>query len=60
MNKDEIQAEFDNFFDFQTPDKLTVTSVSARLFAEHIADIVTSRMGEKMHKAFMALYSTEE
>jgi len=51
MNKDEIQTEFDRFFDFQTPDKLNVTSVSAKLFAEHIADIVATRInGALQHR----------
>lgn len=37
MTRDEIAKEFDQFFEFDTEDRSTVTSTSARLFAEHIA-----------------------
>lgn len=37
MNRDDITKEFDRFFEFDTDDRNTVTSTSARLFAEHIA-----------------------
>lgn len=37
MNRDDIAKEFDRFFEFDTDDRSTVTSTSARLFAEHIA-----------------------
>lgn len=40
MTRDElrkiIDEEFDNFFEFSTEDKSSVTSVSCKLFAEHI------------------------
>lgn len=34
MNRADIEAEFDRFFEFETDDRRTVTSVSCRLFAE--------------------------
>lgn len=37
MTRDDIAKEFDRFFEFDTDDRSTVTSTSARLFAEHIA-----------------------
>lgn len=39
MNRDDIAKEFDRFFEFDTDDRSTVTSTSARLFAEHIARV---------------------
>ena len=32
-----IEREFNQFFEFDSEDRRTVTSVSCRLFAEHIA-----------------------
>lgn len=46
MTRDEIDQEFDRFFEFPSRDRGTVTSVSARLFARHIAEIVAGRMAE--------------
>ena len=38
MSRDHIQDEFDKFFEFDGPaNKTSVTSVSCRLFADHIA-----------------------
>ena len=38
MTRDDIQDEFDHFFEFDDPaNKSSVTSVSCRLFADHIA-----------------------
>lgn len=34
MNREDIQREFDRFFEFDTADRRIVTSVSCRLFAE--------------------------
>ena len=39
MTRDEIDQEFDRFFEFPSRDRGTVTSVSARLFARHIAEV---------------------
>lgn len=39
MNLADIENEFDVFFESQTDSRLTVTSASARLFAEHIMKI---------------------
>ena len=41
MTKDDIQQAFDQFFEFpEGSDKLTVTSVSAKLFAEYCVEQV--------------------
>lgn len=38
MSRDDIQDEFDRFFEFDDPsNKTVVTSVSCRLFADHVA-----------------------
>lgn len=37
MDKKYLNDEFDRFFEFTTEDKSRVSSVSAKLFAEHIA-----------------------
>lgn len=38
MSRDDIQDEFDMFFEFDDPaNKTFVTSVSCRLFADHVA-----------------------
>jgi hypothetical protein len=38
MTRDDIQAEFDRFFEFDDKaNKSVVTSVSCRLFADHVA-----------------------
>ena len=37
MDKQYLNDEFNRFFDFPTEDKSQVSSVSAKLFAEHIA-----------------------
>jgi hypothetical protein len=37
LDKDYIASEFDRFFEFTTEDRSTVSSVSAKLFALHIA-----------------------
>jgi hypothetical protein len=38
MSRDDIQDEFDKFFEFDDPaNKTVVTSVSCRLFADHVA-----------------------
>ena len=37
MDKKYLNDEFDHFFDCTTEDKSQVSSVSAKLFAEHIA-----------------------
>jgi len=43
MNRTEIKFEFDKFFDFPSKDQSSVTSVSALLFAEHIAQLERSK-----------------
>lgn len=42
MTRDEIQKEFDKFFEFPGDDRSQVTSVSCRLFAELIARLETA------------------
>jgi hypothetical protein len=37
MTRDEIAEKFEEFFDFPTADRGSVTSTSCKLFAEHIA-----------------------
>lgn len=39
MDMERIEKEFDNFFEFNSDNKSMVTSFSAKLFAQHIADI---------------------
>ena len=43
MTREEMQAEFDKFFEFPGDDRSQVTSVSCRLFAEHIARLTEGR-----------------
>lgn len=43
-----IQKEFDRFFEFPTDKKDTVSSVSCRLFAFHIAEIVDNKNKSKI------------
>ena len=43
MTREEIQAEFDAFFEFPGKDRGHVTSVSCRLFAERIAEMERSK-----------------
>lgn len=44
MTRDElrkiIDEEFNNFFAFETEDRSNVTSVSCKLFSEHIYDVL--------------------
>jgi hypothetical protein len=47
MTKSEIEKEFNTFFEFDTEDRSTVTSVSAKLFAEHIAKLCEKREAEE-------------
>lgn len=42
MTRNDIMAEFDVFFEFSGEDRGIVTSVSCRLFAEHIANIAAA------------------
>lgn len=42
----DIEKEFDKFFEFDTDDKSTVTSVSCKLFAEHIAEMARRNGGK--------------
>ena len=37
MDKQYLEDEFGRFFEFDTEDRSTVTAVSAKLFAEHMA-----------------------
>ena len=39
MDKQYLNDEFNRFFDFPTEDKSQVSSVSCKLFAEHIASV---------------------
>lgn len=48
MTKDDIQAEFDAFFEFDTDDRSVVTSVSCRLFAQRIAALTEARVRKKI------------
>lgn len=48
MTRDEIAKEFDRFFEFYTEDRSTVTSVSAKLFAERIAALVAATERERI------------
>ena len=44
MDKQYLQEEFDRFFDFPTDDKSEVSSVSARLFVEHMAKPIEAQV----------------
>jgi len=48
MTRDEIAKEFDLFFEFDTEDRSTVTSVSAKLFAERMAALAVSTERERV------------
>lgn len=50
MKREEIQKEFDAFFEFTTADKSVVTSTSAILFAERIAQLsgLVIQLGERL------------
>ncbi len=48
MTRDEIAKEFDRFFEFDTEDRSIVTSVSAKLFAERIADLTVATERERI------------
>lgn len=50
MKYEEIEAEFDKFFEFPEANRLVVTSVSANLFAQHIATQVEER-ADKLREA---------
>jgi len=39
-----IDIAFDSFFDFDTADKSQVSSLSCKLFAEHMINLETERM----------------
>ena len=39
----DIEKEFDKFFEFDTDDKSVVTSVSCKLFAKYIAEMVRGK-----------------
>ena len=41
-----VDEEFNKFFEFDTDDKSTVTSVSCKLFAEHIAEMARRNGGK--------------
>ena len=52
MNRDEIRAEFDRFIEFpEESDGKFVTTVSAQLFAEHVAEMVVRMEHEACAKA---------
>lgn len=52
MNRDEIRAEFDKFIEFPDgSDGKFVTTVSAQLFAEHVAEMVVRLEHETRAKA---------
>lgn len=44
----DIDAEFDRFFEFPTVDRSTVSSVSCKLFAKHVAEIARVDAGIKV------------
>ena len=44
MHEQIIAAEFDNFFEFPTDDRSQVSSMSAKLFADHISEITSARL----------------
>ena len=46
-----IDAEFNKFIDFPTEDKMFVTSVSAKLFAEHMINIERNEFKKTMANA---------
>lgn len=47
IDRAQIEREFNNFFEFESNDRRMVTSVSCRLFAEHIAAL----SAEQEHQA---------
>ena len=51
MNKDQISAEFDAFFEFDTDDKRTVTSVSCKLFAQVIVGKALAKQATQIEDA---------
>lgn len=51
MTREEIQAEFDAFFEFPGKDRGHVTSVSCRLFAERIAEMEREACAEVAESA---------
>lgn len=51
MTRDEIQKEFDRFFEFDTDNRSIVTSTSAKLFAEHIAGLTVAAEREACARA---------
>lgn len=55
MTRDEIAKEFDLFFEFDTEDRSTVTSVSARLLAERIADLAVATERDRICELLGAL-----
>ncbi len=44
MKSEDIEAEFDKFFEFPEENRSIVTSVSAKLFAQHIAKQIEGRV----------------
>jgi len=50
MDKKYLQEEFDRFFEFPTDDKSQVSSVSARLFVEHMAKPIETQVEQQQAK----------
>lgn len=50
MDKQYLQNEFDSFFEFPTDDKSQVSSVSARLFVEHMAQPIEAQVEQQQAK----------
>ena len=49
MTREEIQTEFDRFFEFDTEDRSFVTSTSCRIIAEMAVEASSSRRRENDH-----------
>jgi len=46
-----IEEEFDQFFEFPTDDRSTVSSVSAKLFAKYCVDKYIAELRQKSQEA---------
>ena len=58
MNRDDIQREFDRFFEFDTDDRRIVTSVSCRLFAEALVKMERQECADMCSAMTEAEYAT--
>lgn len=60
MTREEIQAEFDAFFEFPGKDRGHVTSVSCRLFAERIAEMEREECAKVCDARYLGDHSRED